>query len=180
MSITLNFFGEAYQYRVCELPKQLINKVDMHTFKNGFLNFDFLEQYHLLSKDQCFISEEFICLIINLKTRFEIKEGRKILLKDLTSSITNEGLLFKKYEIIEQFNLLDNQLEPNQFLYIQKTIGSIGKITLDTGEFKLDELVFIIETNLLEHHFIKSIAYQGNEYAFKNNNVLTQFETCIS
>ena len=27
MSIALNFFGEAYQYRVCEVPKQLIDKV---------------------------------------------------------------------------------------------------------------------------------------------------------
>jgi len=180
MSITLNFFGEAYQYRVCELPKQLINKVDMYTFKNGFLNFDFLEQHQLLSKDQCFISSEFICPLINPKTRFEIKDGRKILLKDLTSSITNEGLLFKKYEIDEKFTLLNKQLEPNQFLYIQKTIGTIGKISLDTDDFKLEELLFTIETNLFEHQFIKSIAYQGKEYAFKNNNVLTQFETCIS
>lgn len=180
MSITLNFFGEAYQYRVCEVPKQLIDKVDMETFKNGFLNFDFLEQYKLLSKDQCFISEEFICPLINFKTRFEIKQGRKILLKELTSLITNEGLLFKKYEIDEQFTLINNQLEPNQFLYIQKTIGTIGKITLDTDNFKLDDLVFTIESNLLEYQFIKSIAYQDKEYAFKNNNVLTQFETCIS
>ena len=180
MSITLNFFGEAYQYRVCELPKQLIDKVDMNTFKNGFLNFDFLEQYQILSKYQCFISKEIICPLINSKTRFEIKDGRKTLLKDLSSSITNEGLLFKKYEIEEQFTLLNKQLESNQFLYIQKTIGTIGKITLDTDNFKLDELVFIIETNLFEHHFIKSIVYQGKECFFKNNNVLTQFETCIS
>ena len=180
MSFTLNFYGDAYQYRVCKLPERLKGKVSLKDFANGFLNFDFLEQFQILSKEYCFVSDEFICPIINTKTRFEIKNGRKILLKDLTSSITNEGLLFKKYEIDEKFTLLNKQLEPNQFLYIQKTIGTIGRITLHRDDFKLDELVFTIEANLLEHQFIKSMAYQGKEYAIINNNVLTQFETCIS
>jgi len=179
MSFTLNFYGDAYQYRVCKLPERLKGKVTLEDFANGFLNFDFLEQLQILSKEHCFVSDEFICPLINTKTRFEIKNGRKIVLKDLTFALKNEGLLFSKYtsEFINQPSQLE--LKEDEFLYIQKTVGSIGSIKMNIEDFNLNALQFKIVSNFVEHDFLTEISYNSKRLKFSNNNVLTQFETCI-
>lgn len=151
-SFIINLFGTGIRYWCCEVPiemydeMKLIKEKKQVGWENLLFDFDFLNHFGFNHWSELSILQEQIGFLVIPENRVEIKSGSKFITRFRAVDLNNTGTLFRLYNTNLAKQIIENKPLSKSFILINYEKGLIAKYQFITEYFKIENLVFHLET----------------------------------
>ena len=183
MSFILNLFGIGYRCKPCYIPHDTFQEMQLEctdktlSWENAFSDSDFLNRHGYLSLSAIPSSRSFVLFPLIAQNRFEIKQRSRFLVKTSALDLTNEGLLFDRYNL--EIKPLNIQLkkEHQVVLVVIEENGLIGKFELNHENIQVDLLYYnCLDIDLpgINTICLTGISYQGEALKAKKQDTVVR------
>ena len=164
----INVFGLGVLYRVLELPKTLVTRIESVAieskvaFSDVFFDFDLIEKCGFLSFSDLPFQTVGTGAIIHKETRFEIRQQRKKLKHFPLDDLFSKEYLFPMYHLksIEfdvnrmvgfDYYFLYQIIKGRVMKYLMHTFHGIDSLEFETTQFKIENQSFELLSGINQH-----------------------------